>query len=997
MPTTHKTQHVKRKTQETAPRNLQSPISNLLLASCLFLLALFPRIAALSTFQTVDEPRWVRRSAQFATALLDGDWQGTAVSMTPAVTTLWAGSAGLVARFVVQGNTSVGTLPTFLSGVTFPSIPVEWLPAVRLPIAIATALCVATMYVLARKLFGTRVGLLGAALVALDPFYLAHSRLIHHDALVASFVTISILSAALYLRGHHPVRYAVLSGLAAGLAFLSKATALALVPGLGLMTLVAYLGSDRRWSTAARLAGMGMLWAVAAGLTFVVCWPAMWVAPLDTVRAMLANAVGSGGLTPHKSATFFWGRVTRDPGPWLYPVVFLFRSSPLTLVGLLLALPAVVKRQSPTERESGQRLSAWLLLIFVAFFTVFIAAAAKKADRYLLPVVPVTAVVAAWGWCWLAGEAAARWPRQRWPTIGLGALVGLQAAISLPQYPYYLTYYNPLLGGPQAAPRVFAIGWGEGLDQAGRYLNQKENAAALKVASSSDLQLAPYFDGGTVTAHYVERALWADYTVLYIRDVQADQPSPAMVNYFRLRQPEHVVRLKGIDYAWIYRGPVYRFGAPPAVQHPVDGVFADRIRLIGYDLSAPSVPSGDGLHLTLYWQCLGETDENLNVYLRLTDESGHVWGRADRQPVDGLWPTSLWRAGMIVADEYRLPVRAGAPPGTYRLEAGLYSIAAGSPLPLSGGGATGPGGGLVLGPITVDRATTPPDVAALRIQHAANARLSPHIELLGYDFDGGAAQPGQRVGFTLYWRATATVGDDYRVVVRLLDAEGQVRREWRERPAGGRYPTTGWQRGEVVADWHEITVPANVPSGDYGLWVGLANADDEPPGTGLALGTLTVESRPRTFAVPPIPHPQPANFDNQIALLGYDLEARTRNTQHATRNTQHAIRLTLYWQTLTEMDTSYTVFVHVLDAGGQIVAQRDSVPGQGALPTTGWAQGEVIADQYEIPLPAGTPPGEYRIEVGLYDAASGQRLPVLGKAGQVADNRILLDQTLVVK
>ena len=95
----------------------------------------------------------------------------------------------------------------------------------------------------------------------------------------------------------------------------------------------------------------------------------------------------------------------------------------------------------------------------------------------------------------------------------------------------------------------------------------------------------------------------------------------------------------------------------------------------------------------------------------------------------------------------------------------------------------------------------------------------------------------------------------------------------------------------------------------------------------------------------------------------------------------------------------------------QIWGQRDSVPGNGTLPTTGWVKREVIADEYEFTVRPDAPPGEYLIEVGLYDVQTGQRLPVLSKAcpepsrrveepvlgGVAQEDRILLNEVVVVK
>jgi len=109
------------------------------------------------------------------------------------------------------------------------------------------------------------------------------------------------------------------------------------------------------------------------------------------------------------------------------------------------------------------------------------------------------------------------------------------------------------------------------------------------------------------------------------------------------------------------------------------------------------------------------------------------------------------------------------------------------------------------------------------------------------------------------------------------------------------------------------------------------------------------------------------------------------------------LSLTLYWKALAEMDTLYTVFVHILDAENKIRGQRDSLPGNGALPTTGWLPGEIIVDQYEVPIQPDVPPGQHVIEIGMYQAETGQRLSVINQEGRRVDDGVLLERVTIQK
>jgi len=123
-----------------------------------------------------------------------------------------------------------------------------------------------------------------------------------------------------------------------------------------------------------------------------------------------------------------------------------------------------------------------------------------------------------------------------------------------------------------------------------------------------------------------------------------------------------------------------------------------------------------------------------------------------------------------------------------------------------------------------------------------------------------------------------------------------------------------------------------------------------------------------------------ANFGGQIALRGFDLD-RDALAPNGT------LRLTLYWQALRAPMKNYTVFTHLLDAGDKVVAQQDNPPVGGTAPTLGWAPGQVIRDEYELKLQGEPESEELTLEVGLYDAATGERL---GLVGESQDNRVIL-------
>jgi hypothetical protein len=126
------------------------------------------------------------------------------------------------------------------------------------------------------------------------------------------------------------------------------------------------------------------------------------------------------------------------------------------------------------------------------------------------------------------------------------------------------------------------------------------------------------------------------------------------------------------------------------------------------------------------------------------------------------------------------------------------------------------------------------------------------------------------------------------------------------------------------------------------------------------------------------------NFAGEIALLGYDLPAEA--------GPGDALPLTLYWQSLARPTQDYTVFVHLLDEQGNLVAQSDAPPRAGGYPTSLWTPSEVITDRHTVLLPSSLPAERYQLHVGLYAPSNGSRLSVLDTGGQVlSDHATILD------
>ncbi len=116
------------------------------------------------------------------------------------------------------------------------------------------------------------------------------------------------------------------------------------------------------------------------------------------------------------------------------------------------------------------------------------------------------------------------------------------------------------------------------------------------------------------------------------------------------------------------------------IAHRVDYRLGESIRLIGYDLPQATAQPGGVIELTLYWQTSAAVETRYKVFTHLLGEvynaatDNFLWGQQDNEPGGGQALTTLWTPGAVIADTYRIPVDAAAPPGVYTLEIGMYGL-----------------------------------------------------------------------------------------------------------------------------------------------------------------------------------------------------------------------------------------------------------------------------------------------------------------------------------
>lgn len=791
-----------------------------------------PRAFQLDHFVTIDESKWLVRAGNFYQAVESRTYENTFQHGHPGVTIMYAGLAGYLWRF-----------PDYIEKVGSQQLwsdefaqalesnghqPIDMLAAGRTFIVLFNVIALSVAFVYAINLLGFLPALLGFLLIAFDPFQTALSRFLHPDSLLSPFMLLAAFALMHYLFAGRRLRDLIVAGAVTGLAMLTKTPAIFLLPLAGLFCLIELADQITsrpgwrwreflRWSSLSRILRTLLIWGGVAALVFVTLWPAMWVAPWQTISQVFGISAFYA-TSGHGSPVFFNGTIYNgNPGADFYPINFLWRTTPVVMLGILLLIPGFWLTRRIQDRRV--RLTALGIASMAFFFMVFMSLGAKKFDRYLLPVFMPVDLLAALGLAMVAQRLfqARSLAWMRGLTIALLAVaVGAQAWQSLPLFPYYMDYYNPVMGGPAKAPDVMFIGWGEGLDEAARYLNDTIDVKTNTVASWYERGPFSYFYKGLSTPD--ERIWEADYSVLYRHQWQRELPTRRMLSNFDQLTPEKSIWLNDMEYVRVYDMQK----APPA-DYMVE--WNDALRLVFYENDSGSVYPGMWYDVNLFFLKTAPVDVNYNMLMRVVNPAGDELIKVDEWPKG--WPTTQLQVGQVLTDvRHGLFISEVTPVGPYRIEVSFYDPATFDRLPARSVRTGQP----AADPYVLDYMVVGdwPLAPAGRISPAVN--LGDQVELYGADLvqpDGTARKlddvtvaPGESLTLRLNWKALDFIHQDYTVFVHLVGPDGRPIVQGDSQPMHGFIPTSYWPPHQKMADDHMLTIPADAAPGEYRLLVG---------------------------------------------------------------------------------------------------------------------------------------------------------------------------------
>ncbi len=432
---------------------------------------------------------------------------------------------------------------------------------------------------------------------------------------------------------------------------------------------------------------------------------------------------------------------------------------------------------------------------------------AKRSPRYILPAFPPLALIAAFGWLKLyqLTNKTSRPPHAtsrrltfyilRFTSLFPAILFLSALAILLPYTPYYFTYFNPLLGGSYTAPGLVKIGWGEGLDRVGRFLQREFSDSRVGTAYASTV--APFFKGHLSGLSGDN----LDYVVLYRKQLQSGRPSPTFNRYFEQSDSIFSVNLNGVHYADVYPGPALQ----PAMTL-IPGLDAPILpQPLAFRALTPYGRIGQSLEVDVLWLAdeplpvtpSTVTLESISVFDFLSEGRDHHHSGSDSKTEQEI--TSLAEgqgrlthlAGDLIVSRHHMLL----PP---ELERGLYALLV---------------DGRPLGEVELRHFQIPANM-----RPANDFVFGQQISLAAFQF----TPDPDYIGLTIAWQAQKSHLPDYTVFVQLLEAETNERVAGVDsRPLNGEWPTSRWVKNEVVVDEYLVAVPPDLKPGFYKIIAGL--------------------------------------------------------------------------------------------------------------------------------------------------------------------------------
>lgn len=280
----------------------------------------------------------------------------------------------------------------------------------------------------------------------------------------------------------------------------------------------------------------------------------------------------------------------------------------------------------------------------------------------------------------------------------------------------------------------------------------------------------------------------------------------------------------------------------------------------------------------------------------------------------------------------------------------------------------------------------PPDKASTEELAQAQLLNKPFVaglELVGYYTDGDRVFPGQWVPVQLYWRAVGEPSErqDPKVLVEMLDKSENVVASHALWPIPSMPPSV-WETNVIYVSQAKLGLPQReLPEELFLTITPFLKESQQMHNQRVFLGRLMTTGGITEVKLEDAPLNWQATFTPALRLLGHQ-------TSSDVTRPGDTLAVSLYWEVLEPPAADYSVFIHLLNDKGKLLAQYDRPAGGNMATTSTWQAGQILRDIYPVAVPQDAPVGRYTIRIGMYMWPSMERLPII-VGGKGIENSIL--------
>jgi uncharacterized membrane protein len=809
--------------------------------------------------------------------------------------------------------------------------------ALRLFSTLVCLLVIALTYRLAAQLFGRSAGVLAALLAALSTLLWWASQEARMYTLLALLVMVCALAWHSLLR--KPSTWAWLSLLSGEIgALYTHNTGPLIIIWLNLLTLAAWAGSRQTRRPDVRLWILGQIGVVAVYLPWLVTYfvrlPAAnsAVTSAPQINTQLVADIWQAYLTG------LWGLINQH-------------TELMLLCGAAAVMSALL---TPWQKPAARWLALHVIILTSGVVLGLMALENELHGRYFVMAAPLLVVLFAGG----IARIPSAWLRA---VAALPFILLLVIVMSYAQRPEYVRddaramaqYYAQTLSSTDT---VLAWSYADRYELAYYWSRLGVTARRITLPEGADLDIiAPMLPNtGTVSLNiwYTQRA---DYRAML----------PCILNHFGADVPQtHTaagmtdVRFSG----WSGQLPII---VPAAVVFGQAGSPVTRLAAHG---QLPSTPAAQAVCIPLVIELLSPVGTQFKAAVIVHNPQGWEIARDDPIFATANQQTSeqmLLGKRLTAYALLRLPY--GAPPGDYPVYLRIYDeqrTPSGYQPIVSDDIATA-GRDVLLGIWHAQEGSRWEDTnRAPALPYEANLVVTDSLTLVAHDL---AAQQSPRHGGEWLRMSLLWTGQGALPTLELQAEDGSWSVE---------IPPSHESASGVVLEWREVQVPVSAAQG---------MADLRIPG-GHILTRVPVEVLPAQMTAPAVGQAVTAEFQGVGSLVGYTLDSLSVSRSETPT-------ITLVWQAgAAPITADYTVFVQLLDSGGMVIAQSDSVPGEGMRATSGWRAGEFIVDSHWLTFNINAHPGAASIHIGLYDPSTNRRVALAD-----GSDAFVIQETLIVR